>query len=154
MFIVYNLIVAPMWFLLSLLFTLISIGVPDKHKELFPQILDFLENIGFRGGFKIVSTYFQRKIKMLTLIFSHDQKLRKVFMRLFAVVFQDWVRRGTSKAYIGLIGRGLAIVMRRRCHSFLQQCINRIPAGNTARMSANLKKEIHYFRTPESYLLV
>lgn len=74
MFIVYNLIVAPMWFLLSLLFTLISIGVPDKHKELFPQILDFLENIGFRGGFKIVSTYFQRNMKMLTLIFSHDQK--------------------------------------------------------------------------------
>ena len=29
------------------------------------------------------------------------------------------------------------------------QRINRIPAGNT-RMSANLKKEIHYFRTPES----
>ena len=33
------------------------------------------------------------------------------------------------------------------------QHINGIPTGNT-RMSANLKKEIHYFRAPESCLHV
>ena len=104
MFIVYNLIVAPMWFLLSLLFTLISIGVPDKHKELFPQILDFLENIGFRGGFKIVSTYFQRKIKMLTLIFSHDQKFSWGFSLLY---FRTGLDAAPQKLMLAWLAGGL-----------------------------------------------
>jgi len=64
-------------------------------------------------------------------------------------------RRGTSKAYWGLDWQAA-------CNSHAQkiplippamQRINRIPTGNT-RLSANLKKETLYFRTPESCLHV
>jgi len=67
----------------------------------------------------------------------------------------SWFVAALQKLSRGLIGR-------RACNSHAQkiplippamQSINRIPTGNT-RMSANLKKETLYFRTPESCLHV